>query len=300
MFIHDKQINRSLGESLLRWQCSSRPEKKNRARSRYYHAFQSGDGFQHLFRRFLSLFHTSMKSSIRFLVLLSVAILIRSSIAQALADTSLTETFSETGQRTVGDSLDGTMTDGSSGSWNATPNVLIGGESGKGYAVMKNNELFLGKVAILSEAKTIRLEAQVRVVPDGKNDSFVAIGFGNPPSFNITWLGGIVLRMHSSGNAELMIHPDNHDTLDANRADALVPIASLKRDGFRADDFIKLALFYDVSNNVVSAWVNDKAIVDGFKLSNKGFIPVTRFAGFSGWAQKPDVPTVKDFHLTVH
>ncbi len=248
-------------------------------------------------------FHTSssasMKNIIQFPGLLIAVVLIFSSTSQALAETTITETFSETGQRIVGDILDGTMTDGYSGSWRATPNLVIGEESGKGYAEFKNNELFLAKVPIPSDAKNIRLEAQVRVLPAGKDMSSVAIGFGNPPSFNITWLGGIFLSLNSLGNAELLIHPDNHDALDPNRA-KLVSVATAQCEGFHSDDVTKLTLVYDVSSNAVSAWINEKVIVEGFKLSNKGFAPVIRFAGFSGLSQKPDAPTLKAFRMTVH
>jgi len=210
----------------------------------------------------------------------------------------VTDAFGETGQRTAGDKLNGTMTDGGSLTWVTTPNLVIGGDNAKGYAEVKNDELFLARLPVPSGAKTIRLEARVRVVPAGERDNFVGIGLGNPPAANITWLGGIVLMLQSTGRAGLLIHPDSHDGLDPNKS-GTVPIKSAICEGFNSDDMNKLTLVYDVAANTVSAWINETVIIEGFKLSNKGFAPVTPFAGFSGWAQQTEVPTVEDFRMTV-
>lgn len=214
------------------------------------------------------------------------------------AETAITDVFGETGQRTFGDKLNGTMTDGGNATWVATTNLLIGGDNNQGYATVKNDELYLARVPVPSGAKTIRLEARVRVVPAGEKENFVAIGLGNPPSSNITWLGGIVLFLQSSGRAMLMIHPDNHDGIDPNKG-GVEAVKSAMCEGFNTDDMNKLTLVYDVGANTVSAWINETVVIEGFKLSTKGFAPVTPFAGFSGYIQQPEVPTVEDFRMTV-
>jgi len=212
--------------------------------------------------------------------------------------TSITDAFGETGQRTFGGKLNGTMTDGGNASWVATTNLVLGGDSSRSFATVNNDELYLARVAVPTGAKKIRLEARVQVVPSGEKENFVAIGLGNPPSSNITWLGGIVLFMQSSGRAMLMIHPDNHDGQDPNKG-GVEPVKSAACEGFNTTDMNKLSMVYDVEANTVSAWVNDTVIVEEFKLSSKGFAPVIPFAGFSGYVQQPDAPTVEDFRMTV-
>lgn len=221
-----------------------------------------------------------------------LAAVLLAAVAGAQAETVIKDQFGLK-ERVSGLPLNRTSTESGDASWQATPNVLLGGEGDAGYVVTKDNMPYMARVAIPSTAKVITVEAKVRPQPE-KNPNWIALGIGNPKLGTPPWGKGVFLMIDTAGNWGVLGNPDPEDFASKST----VGIKRGKSPEYNPDGLNRLKLQYNRAENSVSAWINGNAVLENASLEGKAFPVEPAFAGFSGYGQAAKVKTVSDFTVT--
>jgi hypothetical protein len=206
------------------------------------------------------------------------------------AETVIVDQFG-TRDRVVGGPLNRNATESGSAIWEATSNVQL---DGQGAAEIVNSYPFMGRVNLREAAEVITVEARLRPFPPESKNNWLAIGIGNPALGTPPWGKGVFLTINSQETWGCLVAADPHDAESKSAK-------NVERGAVwdvRPDGWYLLKLQYDTKNNTVSAWINDKAIMEEVSLDGKGVTIEPRFAGFSGYGQQAGVQTVSDFKVT--
>lgn len=183
--------------------------------------------------------------------------------------------------------LQGRITETGDATWEATPNLVLLKEDSSGSVGLSDNRGILAKVK-LPTVDNIVISAEVGPRRDAEEKgSWMAIGLGN--GRGATWEGGLFFLMHDGGTLECYASPvgEPRVQIKIQRAVPVDPTAGK----------VKLTLQYQKSNNTVTAWVNDIAIIKNHSLGN--FHPILDYAGFSGVQLKPAISVLDHFCLVV-
>lgn len=221
-------------------------------------------------------------------------------LVPAQAETVIKDDFATTGQRSVGEKLHKTATESRNASWDATGNIMLAEDQGKGCVNLSDSMGFVAKVKVPTGSKVIRVEADVHPQPKdaGEQGGFISIGIGKPPQFNVTWLAGVYVSLTSTGRSSIGIHPDFGDGTDPNKSGSTA-LKGLLVKSYKPDGMNKVVIEYDVETNSVTASVNGEEIASHYALEKNNFTPTVEYAGFSGWALMANEPLVTNFSVTV-
>lgn len=217
------------------------------------------------------------------------------------AETVISDDFSTAGQRSAGDKLNDTATESRNAKWDASPNVVLMENDGKGCVSVKDPMGFYAKVKIPAGFKVIRIEVDARPqeVASGKWKGFFMIGLGRTEKFNINWLGGAYLTLDISGHAAVSYHPPLNDGADPNKGAGVKALKGANIKSFKRDGMNKMVFEYDTESNTISAWVNEELVAEHLALQQVGFTPTLDVMGFSGWALEPNQPLVSNVTVTL-
>lgn len=202
-------------------------------------------------------------------------------------------------ERVSGLALNKTPTESGDTNWQASANVLLGGEGDNGYVTVFDNMPFAARVPVSANAKVVAVEAKLQPITDkamaekGKSN-WIAIGIGNPQLGTPPWGKGVFITIDAAGNYNCMGDTDPADF----SSKATVKIKSGKAPEFTPDGQNRLKLEYSRDDNMLSAWVNGIPVIEKMSLEGKGLNIEPVFAGFSGFFQQPKSKTVTDFTVT--
>lgn len=200
--------------------------------------------------------------------------------------------LSDTFMSAQGDALEERAIGTAGAKWQSTANLDIVDQS-KGYVQLRDEAQFMGTVELPAQWQSVTVAAKVmpQSALEGK-PNWIAVGIGNPQyrPIQFTWPHGVFLLFTSAGRYELIQN---------------VPGSGLKvlKHG-RAPQhwdgaWNAVELSYDRAANNVSIRINGVAVASAVALETQGDLQPLR-AGFSGYSQVQDVPSVSDFSLTVN
>lgn len=230
-------------------------------------------------------------------ICVSAVLLAHSSL---FAESAVKDDFAESDQRKIGEKLDKSKIESTSGSWvtwQAASNLLIGEDGGKKGAVVVNNEDgFVAKLPV-PDGNLIKIAADLRST--GSDDSAMSIGLGDPSPGNATWLSGIFVTLSPNGKYSVMAHPNPGDPSSNFNKDPLTYLKNGVISNFNADGANSVVLEYDKAANTLSLTINGEPCLEHVDLVRWNLTPSTAFAGFSGWHQKTESALVDSFELSV-
>jgi hypothetical protein len=236
----------------------------------------------------------NVKRGAAWMVFLAIAIVARISI---YADTiEISDNFNEK-LGSSGEFLEGSTVGASKLEWRVNGSATKGKDDKDGWVSFSKTTPILAVMPIpkLNNIKTIRIEAKLHPTKGGVDSSWLSIGMGNPSvrPINIGWGEGIMITVNEAGVFNLMYNPSSHDPREQKK------IKGGSADKYDSNGYNSVALEYNKQENSVSAWVNDKLVVEKFDLNEVGFTPSVDLAGFSGYSQMEDQKSISDYRLIV-
>ena len=182
--------------------------------------------------------------------------------------------------------------------WQASDNLHLYGRGTLAFLSGKSANSFFARVPVLEEMKTITVSAEIHAVAFKeqtgaiKNEGWIALGIGPRSSeLRLNWDNGFFILVQPSGVYQVI----------ANYKGATSETIFVRRDEVPSYDpkgYTRVKISYSRANNSLNVWVNDEAVVELHKFSQRGFTPQIESAGFTGFAQKENVAGVKNFSLT--
>jgi len=175
--------------------------------------------------------------------------------------------------------------------WIASSNLKLSKVYGTSCVVFSDPGAGFAKVPVEEGAKVISVAARLwpRSVESGKN-TWMAIGLGNPIGTrkDITWANGLLLLINTAGYFEFFVS-------DADSK--LTKLANGKVSDYRPDDFNEVRLDYRRKDNTLDIYVNGTRVPQQIDLAEKASMVDPAWAGFSGFGQPSNQPTVANFVL---
>lgn len=229
-----------------------------------------------------------------FLTLIAAGAVLLAAPSVTFAKT-ITETFApSSGLRKSGQPLHGSLAIDGQTRWIATPNLLYPDTGDKDAGVNVDSVRgFVGKLPLPANTRFVRVTATLRPVSPDKQNNWSAVGIGNPgaSTLNITWDAGLLLLVHADGRFALSYNDPKAP------GESRIRIQSEMAPGRQPDRPVVATLQYDQAKGTVSAWINEREVVDNFDLKGRGYTPDLSHAGFSGYQQPPDIAPVSTFIL---
>ncbi|AHF94735.1 hypothetical protein OPIT5_24370 [Opitutaceae bacterium TAV5] len=228
--------------------------------------------------------------------ILLTSVLVFTSAAPVALLAASTPFFGTTFATTTAKPLNGTGPDqpaDSAGAWIASPNLELHSEDGRGFVSVKNAGSFIGKVALPSDTTpaTIVVEAALKAVSATGSQCWVGLGLGNPPTdkVNSTWSqGGLLLLLNTKGEIECHLSGAK-----------LILLKRVRVPGYDPEKPTTLRLSYNAAQQTLSASANETVVVSEYELANHDFTPDAKFAGISGYGQKPGTDLVNSFKIEI-
>lgn len=194
-------------------------------------------------------------------------------------------------ERRSGSVLNKTMTETGQGIWESTPNVLLAGKDEGGFVTVANKDPFAGRLKIPDDARVITVVGKIGAQNE---NSWTAIGIGNPKLGTPPWGTGVFLLFNFDGSYRLLGDSDRNDVESKH----IIQLAWGKVAGYTKGELVEVKMEYDVTSKTVSLWINDAQCIDNRDISDKGFVVEPVYAGFSGYNQKIGSSIVEKFELT--
>ncbi|HEY9250540.1 MAG TPA: hypothetical protein VIO38_15480 [Rariglobus sp.] len=191
--------------------------------------------------------------------------------------------------------LHGTLLPDGQTRWVTTPNLSYPPRNAAASGVnVTSLRGYAAKLPLPATPQLVRVTASLSPLSSDKQNSWTAIGIGNPGSSTlaITWDAGLLLLVHTDGRFAL-----SYDDPQPGSGKSRHSIQSEIVPGYKAGQPVLATLQYDSAKGTVSVWINKREVLDNYDLKSKGFVPDLSYAGFSGYNQPIGLPPVSGFIL---
>lgn len=180
------------------------------------------------------------------------------------------------------------------GTWEASRNLTVVREGGRGFATVGAPGSFVARVPVPADGKTLVLAGELRAVAGTERGGWVAIGFGEP-SLNpvkTLWTGGVFVLLNPRGEFECHYSPSG----ESARLQRIRSGRIANHDASKPTPFV---LRLDREHLTLDVEINGTAVIRRYELANLTDSVSSAFAGFSGFEQKPGTDLVSSFSVSV-
>lgn len=175
--------------------------------------------------------------------------------------------------------------------WEATKNLFVISNNQDAQVSVKDNGIFQARLPLPAQPRNIIIEADMKAISSGDQQTWVAIGLGAPTQFGTLWPNGVVLLLNTRGEFECHYVKADGKTLEL--------IKRGKITEFNPDQMVTLHLEFNSELQTLGISVNGRSVLSDYELANKNFVVEPKFAGFSGYSQKSMESTLTRFQLSV-
>jgi hypothetical protein len=195
--------------------------------------------------------------------------------------------------RAEGTALNGSSVGAGNIEWSASSNLTFASTASGDGVTCENVNPFFAHVPIQDDVKTVEISVDIRpAISEAAPDGWAALGMGPETYENkLLWGEGVLLLVQPSGDFQLVANPEANTT-HVIRIKGTVP-------DFSQNEMVSLGLRFDAGENTITAKINGVVVVDSYSLSEKGFHPKIRLAGFSGFGQLKNKFIANNFNLKI-
>lgn len=182
---------------------------------------------------------------------------------------------------------------GGSEIWEATNNLIVVRDGGRGFASVRTVGAFVARIPVPPRARVLTLEGDLRAVSGTDKACWTAIGVGNPALNPITmlWPGGVFVLLNTRGEYECHYSP-------SGTSPKLQRIKMGRVAGIDPSKPTPFVMRVDTEAHTLTVEVNKQVVVDNYELANLGDYALhPHFAGFSGYGQAPGTDVISRFSL---
>lgn len=175
--------------------------------------------------------------------------------------------------------------------WEATKNLFVISNNQNAHVSVKDDGIFQARLTLPEKARSISVEADMKAISSGDQQTWVAIGLGTPVQFGTLWPSGVFLLLNTRGEFECYYVKADGKTREL--------IKRAKINEFNPDQMVTLHLEFNSELQTLGISINGRSVLSDYELANKNLVVEPKFAGFSGYAQKSMESTVTRFQLSV-